>query len=108
MLNVPSKERLEIIPGLYASRSMQFLYRIIYLHFSLGSQNLDWYVSEFDGDDEFYGYVALGSRGNAEWCCFSFRELKALNINGVEVDCEPEDVWEPIRWLHIPGIMWRN
>lgn len=106
MLNIPSEERLEKIPGLYASRHMGFPNRMIFLHFFLNS--FDWYVAEFDGDDEFYGFVKSNTRDSDEWCHFSFRELKALNINGVEVDCEPEDVWEPIRWLHIPGIMWRS
>lgn len=106
MLNIPSEERLEKIPGLYAAHDIHFLYRMIYLHFFLNS--FDWYVAEFDRDDTFFGFVRSNDPDSDEWCQFSFRELKALNINGVEVDCELEDAWEPQRWQDIPGIMWRK
>ena len=35
-----------------------------------------------------------GDFQNAEWGYISFSELSALNINGLEVDCETEPFWE--------------
>ena len=39
-----------------------------------------WYVWEFDGKDEMYGYVNLGDDRFAECGYISFKELQALRL----------------------------
>lgn len=94
MWNIPTKERLARIPGLYETEDVPLREKEVHLHFFLGG--CDWYVAEFDGKDLFFGYAILnGDYQNAEWGYISFRELKALRIGGwLEVDCEKEEFWE--------------
>lgn len=93
MWNIPSQERLNLIPQLYETENTPLADKLIYLHFFIGG--CDWYVAEYDGDDRFWGYVILNSdHVNAEWGYFSFRELKEIKIGGwCEVDCELEEYW---------------
>ena len=110
MWNVPSKERLDRIPGLYETEHVSLKEKQIHLHFFISGS--DWYVTEFDGD-LFFGFVILNNDlFNSEWGYFSFGELKDLRISGIEIDCELEAFWrvrpaidvEPIRkamrWQH--------
>ena len=104
MWNIPSQERLNRIPRLYATESTSIQSKLVYLHFFIG--NSDWYVCEFDGDDLFFGYAIVnGDQLNAEWGYFSFSELEDISINGIEVDCEPESLWPPKPVSEIPRIM---
>lgn len=93
MWNEPSKERLDKIPRLYETEKIPVEEKLIYLHFFICA--CDWYVSEFDGDDTFWGYAILnGDLQNAEWGYFSFAELREIRVmGGVEVDCELETIW---------------
>lgn len=94
MWNEPSIKRLASIPRLYETEATPIKEKIIHLHFFIGS--CDWYIAEFDGDDIFYGYVILNmDTQNAEWGYISFSELKAININGVEIDRELQIHWQP-------------
>ena len=95
MWNVPTKERLEKIPRLYATEGIPLGEKIIHLHFFLGG--CDWYIAEYDGEDLFWGYAILnGDYQNAEWGYVSFRELTDLKVAmGIEVDCEKEEFWRP-------------
>ncbi len=95
MWNVPSKERLERIPRLYATEGIPLGEKKIHLHFFLGG--CDWYIAEYDGDDLFWGYAILnGDYQNAEWGYVSFQELKDIKVAmGIEVDCEREEFWRP-------------
>ena len=104
MWNIPTQERLNCIPRLYETESTPLQNKIVHLHFFIG--NSDWYVCEFDGDDLFFGYAILGDDiVNAEWGYFSFSELKDISINGIEADCELEDLWYPKPVSEIPRIM---
>ena len=104
MRNIPAQERLNRIPRLYATESTPLQNKLVYLHFFIGDS--DWYVCEFDGDDLFFGYAILnGDHLNAEWGYFSFSELRDISINGIEVDCELEDLWPPKPVSEIPKIM---
>ena len=95
MWNVPSKERLDRIPKLYETEHLQLKDKQIQLHLFIGG--CDWYVVEYDGKDMFFGYAILNNDYQmAEWGYFSFAELKALSIGGIEVDCEHEEYF-PIR-----------
>ncbi len=93
MWNEPSKERLARIPRLYETESTPLKDKIIHLHFFIGGS--DWFVTEYDGDDLFFGYAILNDPQNAEWGYISFDELKDININGIEIDCEVEECWQP-------------
>ena len=78
--------------------------KLIYLHFFIGG--CDWYISEYDGKDLFWGYIILnGDHENAEWGYISFRELKEITMAGwFEVDCEVEEFWKVRRASEIERI----
>lgn len=104
MWNIPAQERLNHIPRLYATESTSLQSKLVYLHFFIGGS--DWYVCEFDGEDLFFGYAILnGDQMNAEWGYISFSELRDISVQGIEVDCEPEDQWSPKPVSEIPKIM---
>jgi len=93
MWNTPSRQRLIEIPALYATDNTELRDKLIYLHFFIG--NCDWYVAEFNGKDTFWGFVVLnGDLLNAEWGYFTLSELQSVQIHGVEIDCELEDIWQ--------------
>ena len=103
MWNKPTPERLNRIPRLYKTESIPTKDKIIHLHFFIGG--CDWYVAEYDGHDIFYGYAILnGDTQNAEWGYISYSELKAINISGIEIDCELEEFWQPKPVSQIPNI----
>ena len=92
MWNVPTQERLDRIPRLYATEHIPLEEKQIHLHFFLGG--CDWYIVEFDGDDLFFGYAILNDDLEcAEWGYVSFDELKSLTVGFIEVDCELEEYW---------------
>jgi len=100
MWNEPTKEQLTKLPRLYETENKPLKDKPIYLHFFIG--DCDWFISEYDGEDLFFGYAILGdsrfgewgyiSFSNpifAEWGYISFEELKSIKIPpGIEVDCE--------------------
>jgi len=93
MWNVPTNERLEHIPKLYETEEVSLQDKLIYLHFFIAGS--DWFISEYDGHDLFWGYVILnGDYLNAEWGYISFKELRDLSISGIEIDCELEWAWK--------------
>jgi len=93
MWNIPSKERLDKTPKLYETEEISLKEKMIHLHFFIG--DCDWFVSEFDGHDKFFGFVCLnGDLEMAEWGYFGLAELKSISIGrGYEVDCELEQFW---------------
>lgn len=92
MWNIPSKERLSKIPKLYETENVPLKDKLVYLHFFIGG--CDWFICEYDGDDLFWGFAILNNDLEmAEWGYVSFKELKYININGIEVDCELEEFW---------------
>jgi hypothetical protein len=104
MWNTPTKNRLSNIPKLYETENTPLKDKIIYLHFYIGS--CDWYISEYDGEDLFWGFAILNNDfHNAEWGYVLFNELKSINIKSViEVDCETEEVWQPKKASEIDKI----
>jgi hypothetical protein len=94
MWNEPTQEQLARIPRLYETEDVPLRVKPIYLHFFIGG--CDWYVSEYDGEDLFFGYAILNNDVEmAEWGYISFRELKEIKIKGsLEVDCELEEHWK--------------
>jgi len=93
MWNEPKQDRLAKIPRLYETEDVSLREKLVHLHFFIGS--CDWYISEYDGDDLFFGYAILNNDLEmAEWGYISFRELKEIKINGwLEVDCELQEHW---------------
>lgn len=93
MWNTPSNRRLAQIPALYETESTELQDKKIYLHFFLGG--CDWYIAEFNGKNTFWGFVIMnGDLLNAEWGYFTLSELQAINVHGVEIDCELEEHWQ--------------
>ena len=93
MWNPPSAELLNQIPRLYATEHVPLREKVIHLHFFFGG--CDWYVSEFDGNDLFFGFAVLNDDlANAEWGYFTLSELKGINIHGLEIDLDT--FWEPV------------
>jgi len=93
MWNIPTQQRLKMIPRLYETEHVPLEDKLIHLHFFIGG--CDWYIAEFDGDDIFFGFAILNDDlQNAEWGYSSFSELKSIKIqNWLEVDCETEEIW---------------
>ena len=92
MWNKAKKERLAKIPKLYETEHTPLKEKLIYLHFFIGG--CDWYIAEFDGHDLFWGFAILnGDLNMAEWGYISFKELQEISINGIEIDCELEELW---------------
>lgn len=57
----------------------------------------DWYISEFDGNDLFFGYTVLnGDIQNGEWGYISFSELKSIKVCFAEIDCD-------LHWKIVPA-----
>ena len=86
MWNEPTDRELLRLPDLYATENLPWDQKTIYEHFFLGG--CDWYAAEYDkGDRLFFGYAILNSDyQNAEWGYFSFDELRAIKVRGLEVD----------------------
>jgi len=102
MWNEPTNERLAQIPKLYETEEISLKDKIIYLHFFIGG--CDWYVAETDGD-MFWGFVVLNNDFDmSEWGYFPLSELKAINIKGIEIDCELEEYFNPTKASEIDNI----
>jgi hypothetical protein len=104
MWNIPTKERLDKIPRLYATEHTPLQEKQIYLHFFIGG--CDWYIAEYDGEDLFWGFAILNNDLEmAEWGYISFLELKSIKVQGwLEVDCELEELWRIKRASEIENI----
>ena len=87
MWNKPTEEELSKIPPFYATENIDCPDKIIHMHFFIGSS--DWYVSEFDSENQmFFGFAILNADlQNAEWGYFSLQELCEIKIGGfLEID----------------------
>jgi len=79
MWNQPTEKELAKIPRLYETEDVSAKDKMIHLHFFLGGS--DWYIVEYNGDDNFFGFACLnGWTDLAEWGYISFRELKQLKV----------------------------
>ena len=92
MWNIPSKQRLARLPGLYETEMVPLKDKLIYLHFFIGG--CDWYIAEFDGKDLFFGFAILNQDFEMAECGYvSLKELKKIKVGWLEVDCEKEEIW---------------
>ena len=103
MWNEPSEVELAKIPRLYATENVPAKDKIIWMHFFLG--NSDWFITEYDGDDTFFGFVCLnGWQDCAEWGYISFKELKQLKVEApVSINGQraliPIEVERDLNWI---------
>ena len=97
MWATPSKEELEQIPKLYVHQEVPPEDKMVVGHFFIGG--CDWWVTEFDGEDLFYGFACLGDPLNAEWGYTSLDELAKINVRGIEVDRNL--YWSPKRFAEM-------
>lgn len=103
MWNIPSKVRLSKVPKLYETENIPLTEKLIHLHFFIGG--CDWFIAEYDGEDLFWGFAILNNDYEmAEWGYISFQELKDININGIQIDCELEEYWEMKRAIEVDKI----
>ena len=87
LIDKPTPGQLAKLPKLYENEKISLKDKPIYIHFFIG--NCDWFISEYDGEDLFFGYVIIGNPAFAELRYISFTELKNIGIPpGIEVDCE--------------------
>jgi hypothetical protein len=86
MWNVPTKNQLSRLPKLYETENLPLKDKLIHIHFFMGG--CDWYIAEYDGEDLFWGFADLGDPQNAEWGYMSFQEMRDIEINRFEIDCE--------------------
>ena len=87
MWNEPTPEQLARIPRLYETENTPLKDKPIHLHCFIGG--CDWFISEYDGEDLFFGYAIIGDSRFGEWGYISFTELKQIRVPpGIEVDCE--------------------
>lgn len=102
MWNEPTEKELNQLPKLYETENQPLSQKLIRMHFFLG--NCDWWITEYDGQDLFFGYAVLnGDRELGEWGYISFNELKSIKIGpGIEVDRDL--YWEPKPFREIPAI----
>lgn len=92
MWSPPTESQLAKLPRLYETEQTDLQDKIVHLHFFIFGS--DWYAVEFDGEDIFFGYVILNNDDQmAEWGYFSLSELKAINVNGFEIECD--QYWTP-------------
>ena len=86
MWNEPTSAELARIPSLYQTDNIPAAEKIIHEHFFIAG--CDWYAAEYASADRlFFGYAILNDDfQDSEWGYFSFDELRAISIQGVEID----------------------
>ena len=119
MYNEPSKDILNKFPRYGTKDILNHPTADVVIHGHFFTSAFDWYVSEFDGKDTFFGFVNLGDPQNAEWGPFTLSELRELrlpiriNINNMEelssssaLHVEWDEYWKPKKFgeIQIPGL----
>lgn len=95
-----TKSDLSRIPKLYETEDMELEDRIIHAKFFTPWSSWTWYVIEFDGINQCFGYV---KGHDSEFGYFSLRELDSLEGPfGLKVErdihFEPTQVGDISRW----------
>jgi len=82
----PTKTDLARFPKLGETDGKSNATTIVEGHFFVGG--CDWFVTEFDGEDTFFGFAILnGDYQMAEWGYISYESLKEIKVGGfAEVD----------------------
>jgi hypothetical protein len=108
-----TKEILSKLPKLYAQDG-KGPNQVAYVKFFYAYGSGEWFATEFDGKDTFFGWAQNigGNRGEGELCYFSLSELQAIRargfggrtlqgIQGIERDTS----FRPARLCDIKGIV---
>lgn len=97
----PLEQQVALIPHLKATESVPAEEKIIYAHFFLGGS--DWYIAEWDGKDELFGYAVLNDDWQmSEWGYISLKELHGVgatqrsNIDNFKVYAELDFYWKEV------------
>jgi len=85
MLNPPPLEVLDRLPRLYANKNARTSIPDIIIHLHFFCVFCNWWITEFDGEDIFWGFVNLGDDMCAEWGYVPFSKLKRISENGIFV-----------------------
>lgn len=98
----PTQADLDRMPKLRETDGKSNATTIVQGHFFIGG--CDWYVTEFDGDDTFFGFAILnGDFQMAEWGNISYKELQELKVSGfMEVDYDKH--WDRPQVQHVEKI----
>jgi hypothetical protein len=76
------EEQLQALPRIYGQQDRPTEQQIVYAHYFHGST--DWYITEWDGAGEFFGYTILnGDTANAELGYISVKELLTYRNPGL-------------------------
>ena len=106
MWSTPTQKRLDKIPRLNEQAEISAKDQMVHLHFFIGG--CDWYITEYNGTDTFFGYAILNNDYQmAEWGYISFNELKNIKVSFLEVDCEVES-WFPVQKASEIENIWRT
>ncbi len=89
MWSTPTKEELASIPPLGSQSEVKLDDVIIYAHFFVGG--CDWWISEYDGGDTFFGFACLGDADMAEWGTISFVELQDFKVKTPLIDAQTQE-----------------
>jgi hypothetical protein len=92
------EEQLKKCPKLGATDGMKEHPAIF--HYFCGAT--DMYVSEFDGEDTFFGFTILnGDLDNAEWGYTSLSEITGIPVMNIDYHFEEQSI-EAARYLQYP------
>lgn len=94
MWNKPTTKQLAKIPALYSTEDIPTENKKVVMHFFMGG--CDWWITEFDGVDTFFGFACLGDPEMAEWGYVSYSELRNTRVKWLEVDRDIH--WKPIEF----------
>lgn len=67
---------------------------IVHVKF-FGGSACTWFITEFDGEDEMFGFACLGDPEMAELGYISFRELESLRFPPFGLRLERDLYWTP-------------
>ena len=111
MWNTPTEAQLATIPRPGSQSEIKPENVIIYMHFFVGA--CDWWISEYNGDDVFFGFVNLGDPEMAEWGTISFSELQELKVKAplinsqtqertyIYIQVDTDKYWQPKKFSEI-------
>lgn len=82
------------LPKLYATDGVPADKKMLQAKFFFPAGRATWFATEFDGEDEFFGYVVspLGEDCD-EWGYFSLKELEGVRRGPLKV--ERDIYWQP-------------
>lgn len=103
MINLPTEDELNRIPGLYKTEKIPLKEKDVYLHFFCG--NSDWWVLEYDPKDKlFFGIAKIFEYELGYFSLEEMKEVKAFGVIEIEKDLNFEinktkDIEELKEWL---------